>query len=116
MKKLTLDESWELCLEMWKWIADNYVKGGFGVGRLKTRWLVDHGFERSDIHLDCFFCEYMDQNRNKPTGNPSYNCDHCPAVLVERSFQCTKCEYHYICKPVKFYQKLVELNRIRLSK
>ncbi len=56
MKKLTLDETWDKCLAMWKWIDANCEDAcGFReITTLKERWLMMRGYVRPLVH-DCFF-------------------------------------------------------------
>ncbi len=109
MKKLTLAKTWQECLRMWKWIAENY-KNGDEIDDLKIEWLKKHDIAEDEISVDCFFCEYCDgkcENRYGP---------RCPGVQVNRRFTCHSLTYGFRRKPVKFYQKLVELNKKRLEK
>ena len=46
MKKLNLNETWRLCLKMWKWIAKESKKNfSFSVFGLKEQWLEENGFK-----------------------------------------------------------------------
>ena len=107
---MNLEDTWTNCLAMWKWIAEQ-VKSGEAdytdAGRLKRQWLVEHKYVY--IYLNCFFCDYV-----KGYGN--INCEKCPGALVDKSFRCGNILYDYICKPIKFYEKLVELNKKRCLK
>ncbi len=103
MKKLNLDETWRLCLEMWKWIAGE--AGALFVPILKEQWLREHGYE-DRLQADCFFCDY-----SKGRG-----CLPCPGKEVDEAFDCTCTDYDYCDNPIKFYNKLVSLNEIRLKK
>lgn len=99
-KELTLDEIWKECLEMWKWISENYEETGENVDRLKLRYMDDN--ERlGHVPASCFFCLYATL------------CENCPGALVDPSFKCKNSEYHYQLKPKKFYQELLRLNAIR---
>ncbi len=103
MKKLTLDETWRLCLSMWRWIAKQKKEGvGTNVDNLKHEWLAKH-YPRY-VQNNCFFCGYA-----------AVFCPKCPGRLVDESFLCDNTEYSYFGKPIKFYNKLVSLNRKRLK-
>ncbi len=113
MKKLTLDETWRLCLSMWRWIA-KVIKAGDerSVMVLKEVWLDNHGFPSDGtICGDCFFCEY-DDNKEKTT---TEQCCYCPGRKIDEDFNCCDKEYHYGNKSIAFYNKLVQLNRKRLK-
>lgn len=108
MKKRTLNQTWVLCLRMWRWIAKEWDKEK-DVGELKLQWLQEHGF-LSDlfegIYNSCFFCEY-----NK--GIKQLACQNCPGVLVNPLFTCGNDAYNYETNPPAFYKELLRLNRIR---
>ncbi len=109
MKRLSLDETWRLCLQMWKWIAKKIkADKNLCVGDLKAEWVKKHDFD--EIDSNCFFCEYSAKHPNKKV-----NCN-CPAKKIDKGFHCLKGEYHYEHEPIKFYKKLVKLNEIRLAK
>ena len=108
MKKYTLNQTWKHCLAMWKWIAKEIKTGSTKcVELLKVQWLEDNGFD--DIYMDCFFCHY-DTQRN------GWLCDDCPGKKVSGRFNCIWETCHYYDEPVKFYKKLLQLNRKRLKK
>ena len=119
-KRLTIDETWELCLKMWKWIADEVTAMGkqfnpnSTVESLKSKWLEENGYNRTRINHRCFLCEYDDQYTDDL--DHIYACRACPARLVDSDFSCGNIEYEYDVQPLKFYAKLVELNKIRLAK
>lgn len=106
MKRLTLNETWVLCLRMWKWIAEQRKKERrTGVEGLKALWLKKHGYKDDEIDNDCFFCEYACQKQG---------ClNSCPGYKVDSEFTCDNAEYSYCKHPIKFYTKLVELNKKR---
>ena len=113
-KKLTLDETWKLCLKMWKWIAET-AKSWEPVEEdvveaLKDAWLAQN-WMGSKLDHDCFFCEYDEQRK--------HGCQSCPAKKVDRSFYCNQPYSNELCfwmRPVQFYAKLKQLNRKRLAK
>lgn len=110
MKKLTLGKTWTLCLRMWKWIAEQIKENPtLPVNNLKWQWLERNGFNPLEIFERCFFCQYAILH------NGCMNCD-CPGKLVDMKFSCIDTRYDYEDEPIKFYQKLLSLNRKRLLK
>ena len=108
MKKLNLDQTWKLCLSMWRWIAKQIREGSkVSVNLLKSQWLEKHGYEAYEIMDDCFFCE---------SGDKKAGCDPCPGKKVDIEFDCSDSAYNWFSNPVVFYNKLVSLNRERLAK
>lgn len=113
-QKLSLDKTWTECLRMWKWVAGQIKKDSlplFDVKDLKEKWLNTHGYKNKSISRDCFFCEYADHKHGCSTS--------CPALEIdEKEWEvdgCCNYRWHYEHKPLAFYAKLVELNKIRLS-
>ena len=104
MKKRTLNQTWVLCLRMWRRISKIWVEDDFDVHLLKVRWLSENGFGNEDIYCNCFFCDFA---------GDSYCATRCPGKLVEHSFQCDDSAYNYEDNPVAFYKELLRLNRIR---
>ncbi len=120
MKKLNLNETWEKCLDgMWKWVIERVRVGDVrNVDELKGDWLDDNNFE-DYIEYDCFFCDYAKTHLSKKPFNPnrlSCYCESCPAVKIDKTFDCLANEYHYARNPIKFYKELVRLNKIRLTR
>lgn len=114
MKKLTLNQTWTLCLRMWKWIDEQIGKGDrTDIDMLKYQWLKKNNYELGKIEEDCFFCE---RNINLNDGGGYPNCKDCPGVLVNKRFACMNKTYHYTTKPRKFYQKLLQFNKKRKTK
>lgn len=97
IKKLSLDETWEKCLRMWKWIDERW-DGLKNVDSLKAQYNGVH-----DLSINCHFCMY------------TFGCAGCAGRLVDPGFSCYNKEYCYDKKPKEFYQKLLELNAVRLS-
>lgn len=109
--KLTLEKAWQLCLEQRKWITKEVRKKNHPpVSILKRKWASAHGYE--DICVGCFFCEYNKQKSGHVFG---YGCVNCPGKLVDPEFDCKDVRYHFYNKPIKFHNKLLELNEIRLQ-
>lgn len=105
-KKLTLNQTWILCLRMWRWITKEWT-GRISVVSLKQQWLKANGFTKENILTNCFFCDF--QNNDDGDGS----CLKCPGRLVDSGFQCENNAYHYYEKPIAFYKELLRLNRIR---
>lgn len=109
---MTLNKTWKECLRMWKWIAEVW-KPEMEVVSLKKQWLREHGYGTINLRNDCFFCEYMINNRDIM----SIRCEpDCPGGLVNSRFSCVRLSYDYAEKPKAFYRKLVALNKKRLEK
>ena len=107
MKKRTLNQTWTLCLRMWRWIAKEWPTTLKSISTLKSRWLSKNGFGGENIDHNCFFCDY---NGNR------IECRSCPGKLVNRRFGCANDAYYYLKKPGAFYKELLRLNRIRKAK
>ncbi len=105
MKRLNLDETWVLCLAMWKWIAKEARTGKMAC-TLKAEWIKKHSFKA--VWANCFFCDWSTKHGG--------NCN-CPAKKIDTSFHCEHNEeYRWYNKPIAFYKKLLALNKIRLAK
>jgi len=114
MKRLTLDETWVLCLKMWKWITQQRKKNNREHARiLKRRWAENHGYHIDKLENDCFFCEYAARHNKEKWIR---DCSFCPAVKIDPQFHCANDDYSWHENPIAFYAKLVELNKIRLKK
>ncbi len=111
MKRLTLNETWVLCLAMWKWIAEQVKKGEVDVKGLKEQWLKEHGFGKIYIPENCFFCAHARRYDNEKVCGCAKKM--CPGALVNKRFSCTNKTYNYEIKPIAFYNKLVSLNSKR---
>lgn len=110
MKKLTLNQAWNRCLAMWKWIDKQVQKGtDLGVEELKAQWIkTQQGkYVINDLNGNCFFCEYASQQ------SELYDCGPCPGRLADKRFSCTEPSYNYEYKPRKFYKKLLKLDKKR---
>ncbi len=120
MKRLTLDETWVLCLKMWKWIAKEVrvaikAEKEWNVDNLKAKWLRKHGFNPDKVEQECFFCEWGVLKEGRARTWYRY-CPHCPAVKVDSDFGCSEPEYAHTERPTLFYKKLLALNKLRLAK
>lgn len=113
MNQKKLDETWKNCLAMWKWIAYIVVwrwiarrvrrQGDFAyIASLKEEWVRKHNFP--EIYGNCFFCDALVLPRS---------CLNCPGTKIDPDFNCWTPEYNYHRHPIKFYMKLVSLNRKR---
>ena len=67
-KKLTLNQTWVLCLKMWKWIAEQVKAGNEDdIEDLKEQWLKKNGWEGElDVELDSGLS--METAKNKLKG------------------------------------------------
>lgn len=100
---LTLDETWNECMEMWRERVAQYLLTGVVLSKFK--YLKDRGF--SQLEGGCFFCEY---NRKHGGG---FSCMTCPGRLVDETFHCCNREYDWAENPVEFLAELERLNAIR---
>lgn len=107
MKRYTLDQTWTLCLKMWKWITKERKKNKRSVGILKIEWLKNNGFGPSLIDSDCFFCQYAVAHKKR-----KFACFYCPGTKVDPNFSCTEHPI-YSSEPIEFYKLLLTLNRKR---
>lgn len=109
--RMTLDETWNRCLVMWKYVAEESKKENpTHPGTLKEEWLKKRQYKKMP-KFNCFFCEYTIKDIWAPV-----NCSKCPGRLVNRKFQCeTHKTYHWMDNPVGFYNELVSLNRKQLK-
>lgn len=121
--KMSLGQTWKNCLSMWRWIAKevrkhkgwkywSYKKRRLRVIELKSEWTDAHGFD--NIEFNCFFCDYAVDSR--ATGCwciRGLGCKWCPARKIDSNFDCSHTPYDYTKYPIKFYNKLVSLNRKR---
>jgi len=104
--KLTLDEAWEKCLAMWKWI-DEQCKEDDNAGELKTTYLAASK-PKARLLRNCYFCDFAGED-----GGGRLMCFRCPARFVDSSFACEDTEgYDYYEHPKAFYRKIVELYKI----
>ena len=103
MKRLTLDQTWEQCLKMWRWIVRQPCPRD--VDALKTQWLEKNGFNY--VQAGCFFCEFTQKDEA---------CSRCPGAKVDRDFRCWDEDYEWEEKPAAFLREITELNKIRLTK
>ncbi len=109
MKKLTLDETWKLCLSMWRWIAKQLrANDSLGIEALKKKWLKQHGYR--NVQLDCFFCEYAKRGWEEGMGG----CGECPGKKVDKLFKCGHADYDWAKRDGGFYNKINSLNKKRL--
>ena len=112
VQNLTLDDTWDYCMLMWECVARRTRRPYPSVERLKDDWLEENDFDLSEVYASCFFCEYSKQHSIGTTSD----CKNCPAVLVDSNFECMCNEYDFYNHPIKFYNKLKELNEKRIKK
>ena len=104
MKERTLNQTWILCLRMWRWITKTKAENPRRwISTLKRQWLHENQIKIVGDH-DCFFCEWIDDGSS---------CARCPGRLIDFNFNCHREAYHYVRKPAAFYKELLRLNRIR---
>ena len=107
MKRLTLDETWTLCMKMWRWIAKQKRNSSrLQIGRLKWVWVSSH--TKDHPLASCYFCEYVVRR--------GLGCNACPGRKIDTDFYCKDNDYHFSSKPLAFYAKLQELNKKRKAK
>jgi hypothetical protein len=108
MERISLEETWRICLNMWRWIVMQRKRGDRrSVNKLKTEWLEKHSFDIY-IEAECFFCAYVSKRNS--------GCRLCPGAKVDGEFRCFNRKYHWVTRPVAFYEKIKELNRKRKKK
>ena len=106
--KLTLDQAWELCLEMWPDVVREWKNGEKSVKTIKDEWLDRHGWVGVDHN--CFFCERCrDQTHN------GKDCTRCPGKQIDKDFRCVFTDYDYDDHPDLFLAEIRRLNKIRRS-
>jgi len=112
-----LYKSWENCLKMWKWVAENYERGMKieDIHVLKRRW-INKNHTGKKPKFDCFFCEYADNKFGMLINHPKkFNeryCPKCPGYLVSKGFSCEDYKsYSWHIKPKQFYKKLLKLHK-----
>jgi len=126
MKRLTVNETWEQCLAMWKWISRQCKVKSYreSIYDYKEAWSTKNGYKEGDIRELCFFC-HKGQLRLAATKLPkrewltkyaTSQCPYCPAMDIDSDFDCFNSEYHFELKPRLFYAELKRLNKIRLAK
>ena len=118
MKKLTLNETWVLCLKMWRWIVAHLDMFDGDIDELKDyyfRHVCRLRLENRPL-FDCYFCEFNGQQGYLCSEDTKKPCYKCPGYLVSRAFSCGRASYDYQGEPAAFLRKLESLNKIRLAK
>lgn len=78
MKKMTLDETWKLCMAQWSWLIKQLQQTNtLSVESLKVEWLKKH--KHKEVWNNCFFCEYSFASHNREYGAW---CRRCPARKI----------------------------------
>ena len=114
---LTLDQTWDLCLCMWRWVVAQLKAGtDMTVDELKCLWLTGHGFKEKGwpIH-GCFFCDYGAEGLVGVdcTGE---RCRRCPIPFKNKPYQCEKSRgLNWVLRPKLFLAGLESLNRKRME-
>ena len=104
-KQLTIDGTWRLCLQLWRWVIKQYKLSGGSIAMLKIDWFDSH-WKGEYQHAHCFFCEYNGE---------TIGCNNCPGALVDPSFRCWNEGKHYMSNPIEFFEELKRLNKKRLE-
>lgn len=106
----TLAQTWKYCLQMWKFVAENYEGEANDIEWLKTIWTKKNKVEFLFTRCDCFFCDYSNRQEN-------VDCEvSCPGAKVSPRFHCCNKAYSFARNPKKFYQKLKRLDALRRRK
>lgn len=100
--KMSIDEIWSECIRMWHDCCFNSRYKNLNIQAAKYNWLLDNGYEY--VYSNCFFCATTSR------------CETCPGVLVDKDFKCYNKAYSYETNRLAFYNKLLELNAIRMKK
>ena len=119
--ELTLEETWQLCIKMWKWIVAEWEKleerpveeVEIWVNGKKSLWLESNGYGDVDIDSDCFFCEWV----KKHTTDKIRNCVSdklCPGCMVDKNFSCYKAGWD--SDPPRFLKEIMRLDKIRKAR
>ncbi len=102
--KISLDRTWNLCDEMWKWIKrEKQTYSLKSVPELKGEYLIEEG--TSNLEGNCYFCEYSGEK-----------CDNCPGKEIDSDFACNSPDYNYYTKPIEFSNKISEMKKLRDNK
>jgi hypothetical protein len=119
MKKLTLDETWDRCLKMWRWVVAKWEPNKtIDVVRLKDAWLKEYR-PKDKLRCNCYFCEYAKQRDKAQRVNEDGVCNSgwtlCPGRLVSPRFDCQNPKYDWSWYPDAFLRKVEQLNKKRLE-
>ena len=118
-KKLTLDEAWEECLKMWRWVVKEWEKDrDKSVRCLKQEYAEMTGISGMVVS-DCYFCEYDCQQRLlllEEDLSRYEDCLFCPGKVASPRFSCKTATYYYLLKPDKFLAKLLKLDKKQKKK
>ncbi len=102
MKKYNLKKTWEYCLAMWKYVAEEWQKDHRDIDQLKREWVAKYSF--GEMQSNCFFCHYETSHPRKKKFNSKNECPKCPGVEVAPLFSCYNSGWD--TDPVKFYRIL----------
>ena len=111
-REMTLEEAFVNCIDMWVYICDQLPEEFYELSETEKENLIEtlkHDYVGGDMHNACYFCEYAAQVDK----DSLVRCCYCPGQLVQKSFRCDSPEYNYIDDPVKFLEKVQQLNEIR---
>ncbi len=103
--KLSLEQTWQKCMKMWKEMIEKHWIRGMSGCTLKDIYFTNHPRMITKPTDTCYFCDYAERK------DGCYKS--CPGILVDKNFACTDTSYHYDYKPKAFYRKLVALDKKR---
>lgn len=107
-RKLSLEQTWQKCMKMWKEMIEKHWERGMSGGILKAIYFENHPKMDIPSHK-CFFCDYGERHSDYECDE----CDECPGRFINKGFNCCSTSYHYRHKPKAFYRKLLELDKKR---
>jgi len=94
-------ETWQLCIQMWRWVVDQWRKTRDPIRIIKARWM-DKFWGGRYIYANCFFCEAVNGE-----------CFECPGRKINSQFHCVNFTYHYEDCPDKFLKKILAMDEKR---
>ncbi len=111
MEKLSIDETWRRCMDMWQFIAEQLKNGSEeSSGVLKERWLRSY-YPDDDLKYDCYFCEAA---KKISFEDHKCMCIGCPAREIDPTFDCDNGDNSWHLNGIGFYNTLCDLNQKRL--
>ena len=104
---LSLNQTWQKCIAMWKEMIEKYWKRGMYGEELKRIYFRNHPKTKVP-ESKCYFCDF--------TQHHTENCNSCPGKIVDTRFNCLNVSYHYDDSPKAFYRKILQLDKKRNKK
>lgn len=71
-RKITLEEMYKGCYDMWTWIADT--------GKSKQDYMVANNIADRHLYNRCFACEYVVQHMADKIYGSKIACNNCPLI------------------------------------